>query len=219
MTAKDIAGQRFGRLVAMKPAGHDKGKRLTWECRCDCGKMTVVPGHTLRDGRTVSCGCYRDEKIGDRARTHGMRSVPLYRTWKGISQRCYNPALKHYARWGGRGIGMHKPWRDSFIAFFDYVSQLPHYGEIGYSIDRIDNDGNYEPGNIRWATRIEQNRNTRKNHLITFDGETKCVTEWSESTGISAIVIFSRLYAGWTVERALTQAVQVQDHSRKAAQA
>lgn len=118
--------------------------------------------------------------------------------------RCTNPNLEGYSRYGGRGIRVCEEWEKDVTAFYGHVSQLPHCGERGYSLDRIDNDGNYEPGNVRWATMQEQGRNRRTNHWLTFKGETKCILDWERSTGICRESIMRRLKAGWDIERILT---------------
>lgn len=118
--------------------------------------------------------------------------------------RCTDSANDSYARYGGRGIAVCDEWRHDFQAFHDYVTQLPNYGEKDYTLDRIDNNGNYEPGNVRWATPTQQNRNTRTNRTITYNGETKCLAEWASTIGIQLGTLWYRLHVGWSVEAALT---------------
>jgi hypothetical protein len=206
-SAKDMTGQRFGRLLTIGPVARNQFKHIVWLCQCDCGNMTEADGNRLRRKRTQSCGCLHTERTIEINTTHGMRYHHLYGTWKGIIFRCTNPRGQDYASWGGRGITMHAEWRHDFKAFHDHVSGLPNYGKKGYSLDRIDNDGNYEPGNVRWATQSEQNRNTRATRYITFNGETKPLVDWAETTGIKRTTIARRLKLGWTLEKALTQKV------------
>lgn len=118
--------------------------------------------------------------------------------------RCEKVSNPRRVDWGGRGIKVDDVWRHDFQAFYDHVSSLEHFGEEGYSLDRINNDGNYEPGNIKWSTATEQARNTRHNKVIAHNGVSKCVTAWAEETGVSAKTLNTRLRAGWSVERALT---------------
>ena len=162
----DLTGQRFGRLTVIRraedyisPKGH---ARAQWLCQCSCGNKTVVIGNDLRRQRTKSCGCYLSESSTDRATKHDKAYSRLYINWKGMKQRCNNPNHKGYKDYGGRGIKVFEDWEEDFQAFYDYVSKLEHFNEDGYTLDRIDNDKGYEPGNIRWATYSEQRMNQRR---------------------------------------------------------
>lgn len=157
----DLIGMRFGKLVVTS-FSHSKNNKRYWNCICDCGNTTKVKTSDLRSGNTQSCGCKRAETIKAVCSVHGLTHKKPYNIWATIKQRCCNENCCDYPNYGGRGIVMHTEWLCSFKSFFDYVSALPHYGEPGYSLDRIDNDGNYEPGNVRWATIKEQNNNRRK---------------------------------------------------------
>lgn len=153
----DITGQKFGRLTVIKYLG-----KSHWLCKCDCGKETdVFVGH-LKAGHTKSCGClYLEVRNKGANLKHGLKGDRLYALWKKIKQRCYSTTFKRYNDWGGRGIKMYEPWINNPKSFCDYVSKLPNCGERGRSLDRIDNDGNYEPHNLRWATAKEQSNNRR----------------------------------------------------------
>lgn len=156
----DLTGRKFGRLTVLKRV-ENKGGHLCWECLCDCGNIKIVRGFHLCDGHTLSCGCLQKERTAETHTTHGMNQSRLHKIWIGMKNRCFNPKNYGFKNYGGRGIKVCDEWKDDFQAFYDHVSQLPHFGEEGYSLDRINNNGNYEPGNVRWATRTEQNKNKR----------------------------------------------------------
>jgi len=168
----DLTGKSFGRLIVRRYLGRNGHPQPLWECQCSCdGKMVNVFGPNLRSGVTVSCGCWREE----RKITHGQgghNKSPEYRTWLTMKDRCYNPQHTGFKYYGGKGVVMCDEWRDSFESFLSYVlANLGAKPSPKHSIDRIAG-GNYTPGNIRWATKIEQAQNTTKNVNITIDGET-----------------------------------------------
>lgn len=137
---------------------------------------------------------------------HGNTRTAAYRRWVHIRQRCENPKDAGFCDYGGRGIKVCQRWRDSFVAFLEDVGEPP---SVDHSIDRIDNDGHYEPGNVRWATASVQQRNTRRSKLVTIDGVTKTLTEWVEESDIEYGVALYRINAGWEPRRALTEPPRV----------
>jgi len=157
MPEKDRVGQRYGKLVIVEKSKNGKHGNTMWLCRCDCGNETTVRSSSLTGGDTKSCGCQK----GNRKHGYALkrRTRPIYRVWQYMKNRCLNPNSGDYPNYGGRGIEIYPPWIDSFETFLKYAEPLI---VPGLSIHRIDNDGNYEPGNIRWATSSEQNLNKRK---------------------------------------------------------
>lgn len=206
---KDISGQRFGMLTVLElsdvrtfPSGQ---KESRWACRCDCGGSAIVSGRVLKRGTANSCGCFRKQKTY----RHGMAESPLYRRWANIIQRCTNPNNPGWENYGGRGIAVCDRWRDSFAWFEQDMAD--GYAD-GLTIDRIDPDGDYEPGNCRWATVQEQARNkSEKRGRRAFvaersDGTRRTLKKWAALTGIPYITLWRRIcVSGWDVDRALTQ--------------
>ena len=192
----DISGRKIGRLTVVCRVVA-KNKRAMWLCKCDCGNTASVPMTSLKSGRTRSCGCARK---GAPPR-HGKAKDRLYMTWANMKQRCENPRFKQYQDYGGRGIAVCEEWRNDFQAFYDWA--MSHGYRDDLTIERIDNDGNYEPNNCRWATMKEQANNTRKNRFITLNGETHTISQWADITGIPRNVIWDRINQGWTAEKAI----------------
>lgn len=211
---RNLTGQTFGRLSVLSYAGRfphaGKGANLAhWHCQCTCGAIICVRSWLLIGGYTRSCGCLQREEFSMRIRTHGCtrgKITPEYHTWCGIIARCCNPKERGYKYYGGRGIRICDRWRESFAAFLEDMGPRP---SPKHSIDRIDNDGHYEPGNCHWVTHKEQCWNRRSNVLVTIDGITKCVAEWCQLNKITPSVAWARVNTlGWSPERAVTLPVR-----------
>lgn len=195
----DLTGERYGRLVVLGYAGYLFGCRTAWWCKCDCGTIKRIAGNAMRRGRTTSCGCYAAELTP--SKTHGRRKSGAYSSWAAMKTRCTNPNSKSYADYGGRGIKICERWLNSFENFLEDMGERPK----GHSIERVDNDGDYEPGNCRWASQRAQVNNTRQNRYLEFDGRSQTISQWAKETGIERRTIARRLGLGWSIERALTE--------------
>lgn len=207
----DLTGQRFGRLTAVSRAAN-KGNATMWLCRCDCGNEKAISAHHLSSGVTQSCGCKR-RGIDGYLREHSLPDTAkrLLLLWRGMKRRCYDSKTQYYAIYGGRGISVCDEWKDNFQAFYEwsmangYKEEILPNGRNKWMIDRINNDGNYEPSNCRWVDIQIQANNKRSNHLLDFNGKIQTITKWSKETGLSTQVIKHRIEKlGWSIEKALT---------------
>lgn len=167
MHVVDHSGQTFGRLTVIGRADFNINEQATWECRCECGKVRYIPGSWLRIGKTRSCGCLRSEITSARKRTHGASNTLLYGVWLSMKRRCDCPTLKGFKDYGGRGIRVCERWKVSFEAFAADVGPRP---SERHTLDRVNNDGDYEPSNVRWATWEEQAVNRRPRHTKPSSG-------------------------------------------------
>ena len=173
-------GERYNKLTIINEVDQRGGRRFL--CQCDCGEYTEVLLGNLRSGAINSCGCLATEVLVKRNYKHGCytKQPKFFTTWIGMHSRCCNPTNPDYHYYGGRGIKIWPAWGNNPNLFIDYISQLDHAGEKGYTIDRINNTGNYEPSNIRWATQSDQSRNARKPVSISgYVGVYKVENKWA----------------------------------------
>lgn len=203
----DLTGLQFGRLTVLNRDGVSSCGGVKWRCRCSCGIEKTINGAGIKTGLVVSCGCYHRETTAQRLRIHGHlvneKHSPEYMTWRAMLRRCKDENFTDYAIYGGRGIAVCDRWLE-FTNFLADMGRRPD----GSSLDRIDSDAGYSPDNCRWATAKEQARNMRSNRMMTLDGVTKCVVEWSEELGIGQNTIRGRLFAGWSDEKTLRTPVR-----------
>ena len=206
---KDHSGRRFGRLVVLGFVGMDPGARPRprFICQCDCGKEHTARSAHLLGGWVKSCGCLASEngrsrglaskgaKYPGAGARHGMSHKPEHNAWAGMKQRCHNPRNKGFKNYGARGIFVCERWRDSFEAFLADMGRRP---TDEHSLERIDNDGPYAPGNVRWATSVEQANNKRDTHLVDFGGRKVSLADAERLSGISQKVLYHRAKAGRT---------------------
>lgn len=198
---------KFGRLVILADAVSSTEKRKV-HCVCECGATCVTNLDSLRTGNTSSCGCLnRELKAAGFTRTHGYGSRAKdkrraeYESWTGMWQRCTNQNNKHFKDYGGRGVQVCERWK----SFENFIADMGDKPTGSHSLDRVNVEGHYEPGNCRWATPAEQARNTRRTRLLTLNGKTQCLQDWATELGFGkARVITRRLAAGWSIERALS---------------
>lgn len=206
-----IPGQIFGHLTLIREGERLQGRRHAW-FRCICGDVSIFSLNQVARGDRKSCGCRRQidnaaahTKHG-RASSSGKRKAErTYKTWQSMNERCSTPTHQKWDDYGGRGIMVCDRWRESFANFLADMGEKP----AGLSLDRIDNNGHYEPGNCRWATWHEQQNNRRSNRVIEFRGERLTITQISVLTGIPSGTIGSRVDRGWTIEDAATRPCRV----------
>lgn len=210
---QDLTGKKFGRLTCVgldrisrvAPPAH--GTKIFWMCVCMCGNPCVVYAGNLRLGTARSCGCLQRDSVTERCLTHGDsrgKKEKIYRVWQSMRDRCNRKSCKGYKNYGGRGIKLSEEWND----YANFKKDMADSFRPGLTIERSDNDGPYSKGNCRWATMKEQGRNNRRNRVVEFLGETKCISAWAEAHGLKPGTIYRRLNCGWPVERSLKTPAQ-----------
>jgi hypothetical protein len=199
-----MIGQTFGQLTVINNPNITKGGKRYWECECSCGRVILVPTGNLKSGNSSQCRACGNKNRKTKPRKHGETKTRLYRIWTSMKSRCSNPVTINFHRYGGRGIKVCDEWEKSYESFRDWALSSGYSDNL--SLDRVDNDGDYEPDNCRWATRKEQSENMYTAQLITFNGETHCLAGWARKLGFSKSTLTARINRyGWPIERALTE--------------
>lgn len=197
-------GQVYNNWTVLKEVEPYKYQRK-FLCRCVCGAEKIVFFNNMKRLNS-SCGCYQRKLISNMFKTHGKSGNRCYEDWCKLKERCYNAHSKDYPNYGGRGIYICRRWRRSFESFYNDMGEKP---SKNHTLDRIDNDGPYATWNCKWSTRKQQSRNKRNNVLISFNGETKCLSEWAEGTGFKYRTLYTRLFIlKWSVKNAFTKKIR-----------
>lgn len=199
--------QRFGRLTTIwRDLTKLDKKHMYWDCKCDCGNIISVQSSSLNTGATKSCGCLQKESIARIRTTHGQTGTTEYSSWKNMKNRCTNSRNKRYIDYGGRGIKVCSEWLDSFETFLKDMGPKPTYE---HTLERNNNDGNYEPSNCRWATKLEQASNKRNIKLVENpSGKLETISKIAKDNGFKMGTLLARLNKGMTIEEALNKPVE-----------
>lgn len=205
----DLTGNKYHRLTVIGRAGKLPCGVILWDARCDCGNVTHATNSQLKSGNTKSCGCLHKEAAREQQKRmaavvtkHGMSCTPEWVAWKNMRARCYDPKDKRYEDYHGRGISVCQEWLESFEAFFAHIGLKP---SPRHTLDRKDNDGNYEPGNVRWATHIVQNNNKRTTPMVVFQGKLMSLSDAHRlsNSSLSYSGVKARLARGLSLEESL----------------
>ena len=186
---EDLTGKTFNRLTVIKRAEVEK-KEVYYLCKCTCGNEKIIRGKDLKYNKIKSCGCLNKEKTIERNTKHSLRHTRIYRIWLLMKNRCLNSKYYLFKNYGGRGITICNEWKNDFVKFYDWSMNNGYNDTL--TIDRIDVNGNYEPSNCRWATKLQQQRNTTRLRKITYKNETHCISEWAEILGLEYNTLYHR---------------------------
>lgn len=213
MRINDLTGRRFDRLV-VEGIAFRKNNRIYWRCKCDCGNFVNVLAYNLIKKQTHSCGCYNKDKTKERMTKHGLSRHPLFTIWKAIKRRCCDTKCLSYKNYGGRGIIVCDEWRNSYINFYNwaistgYKNEKLKSGKNKWTIDRMNNDGNYEPSNCRWTTDLVQSQNTRIVRKFNVFGEVLTIEEMCKKYNINKYCLRTRIARNWDIEKAVLYPVK-----------
>lgn len=197
----DLKGKVFSRLTVLEYSHINNNGGAMWNCICKCGNLTTSAASSLKDGRIKSCGCLRKEALDTSIHGHATKGVSSeYGTWRNMKDRCYNKKNNRYQRYGGRGIKVCDRWINSFENFFLDMGKKP---SLNHSIDRINNNGNYELLNCRWATSKEQCSNRKNSVVISYKGKTMVMADWVRFLGLSSTTTLRDYIIRNGVEKAL----------------
>lgn len=206
--AQNLTGMKYGRLFVKERVPNTYGKNgkavVQWLCQCDCGNQTIVYSSDLKSGKTLSCGCQRVDNNKSRTTIRYEENKHLYYVYQAMKDRCNKPSNKNYISYGGRGIKVCEKWNDShgFADFYEW--SIKNGYKEGLTIDRIDNDRDYEPSNCRWVTRLVQANNTRRNVYAEYKGETKTLSSWGKELGINIKLLCYHYKKGKSIEEIIT---------------
>lgn len=208
MAAMEITGRRFGQLVVLRRVVIPGARNSMWLCHCDCGNDKILAGNSMTLGGVKSCGCMkRGPKPKPGRKTETRKRTVEYTCWSSMVQRCTNPKSNGYHNYGGRGIAVDKNW----LLFDNFFADMGLRPSPRHTLERKDTNAGYTKENCRWATHQEQMWNIRANVFVTWQGQKKCIGEWSKIVGIHPSTLHSRIVKkGWSVEKAMTTPVQQQ---------
>lgn len=202
----DLVGTRFGRLLVLEEAQKTNGRK-SFKCQCECGNTMITLRQSLVSGNTKSCGCLLKEKTRGRFTTHGQSRTRLYSIYRGMLNRCYKHKTKRYERYGGRGIRVCNEWVNDFKAFYRWAMVNGYRNDL--TIDRIDVNGDYAPGNCRWSNVKMQQNNLSTNKIISYMDQKKTLARWCQELNLNYHTIFCRLNRNWTIERAFKTPIEM----------
>lgn len=214
----NLASRRFGQLVVLKYVGRGDRNHY-WECKCDCGELSIANSKCLLSGMTTSCGCYRMQRMLKSTQTHGHTAnyrTPEYKTWQNMRSRCENPNAVGFHAYGGRGVRVCEEWRlgDGTKSGFEcFLADIGPRPTEKHSLDRINVDGNYEPGNCRWADNQQQQRNRRDNIWVEVDGRRMLISDAIEKLDIPRTSFYRLLDKGISLKEAITASARRQIES------
>lgn len=188
---------KYGLWTVLSEEKIYRDNKVYLRCRCECGIEKDVIIKNLKSGQSTGCGCLKRKRLSERNTKHNKRFTKEWRAWQAMKNRCYNKKMIQFKDYGGRGISVCEEWRNNFLAFYTHVGDAPQ----GTTLDRIDTNGNYEPGNVRWATTKEQGQNKSNNHKING----ACISDIGKSLGGNHGLVIKRLKRGWPIERAISE--------------
>ena len=193
----DLVGQKFDRLTVLKRVGSRYSHHI-WQCKCDCGELKEISGISLKKGLSRSCGCLAREGNN---KSHGLAKTRQYKIWANMLKRCNNPKGNRYYIYGGKGIKV----CDNWLKFESFWNDMKKGYSDNLSIDRINNNGNYEKNNCRWATKYEQMNNRSNSVFVTYNNETKTLSQWARKIGMNYDLLRLRIFTyKWPIEEAFT---------------